>query len=327
MAILTPGKIRVAVLRGGPSSEYEVSLNTGRHILSLLQDHPRYEPIDIFISKDGEWHKSGIVHEPHRALAHTDVVWNALHGEYGEDGQVQRILENLQIPFTGSSSLASAVSMNKVLSKDIYTRHGLLTPRHEVFDENLSEDRLLYIFKNYMHPLVVKPANAGSSIGMSIVHSFNELMAAIRHALEYSRMAMVEELIRGKEATCGVVESVRGEKIYALLPVEIRKPKGVHLFDYNLKYSGEAEEICPGNFTRAEQKHVEEMARKAHEVLGLRHYSRSDFIVTRGGKVYILETNSLPGFTHESLLPKALHAVGWKPRHFVDHVLELTLRR
>ena len=129
-------KIRVAVLRGGPSSGYESSLKTGEHILSTLRDMSEvYEPVDILISKDGEWHRGGLAYEPHRALEHSDVVWNALHGSYGEDGQVQRLLEGLQIPFTGSSAVASVFAMDKDMAKVLYCQHGLLSPESSIITE------------------------------------------------------------------------------------------------------------------------------------------------------------------------------------------------
>jgi len=320
-------KTRVAVLRGGPSSEYEVSLKTGEHILSTLRELSEdYEPIDIFISKDGEWHKEGLVQEPYRALEYADVVWNALHGEYGEDGQVQRVLESLNIPFTGSSAVASALSMNKDMAKRIYDKHSLNTPMHNlVCKEDLSGDKLVGIFQTYLPPVIVKPANAGSSVGMRMAHSFSELKEAIKEALEHSDRVMVEEFIKGREATCGVVDNFRDEKHYALAPIEIKIPSGKTFFDYDAKYSGKTREICPGDFTQAEGTTIEEMSKEAHRALGLRHYSRSDFVITPKGKVYILETNSLPGMTAESLLPKALDTIGCSSKNFIDHIIKLAL--
>lgn len=327
MSIFSPHKTRVAVLRGGPSEEYDVSLQTGKHILNLIREFPdKYEPLDIFISKNGEWHASGIVSDPHKVLKDIDVVFNALHGKYGEDGKVQQILQKIGVPFTGSTSFPATLAMNKHLAKESYLKSGLLTPRHEVLGpEDVTDQKLSYIHRNYLQPLIVKPASSGSSVGVNVVHGIQELRHAISEAFIQSKKVLIEELVRGKEATCGVVENARGEKLYALLPVEIKKSKGKHLFDYFQKYSKDTEELCPGTFSIEENKEIERMAKVAHEALGLRHYSRSDFIVTNKGKIYILETNSLPGFTENSLLPKSLHAVGWPPKDFVDHVLTLAL--
>ena len=294
-------KIKVAVLRGGPSNEYDVSLKTGEQVLTLLREMPNtYEPVDIFISRDGEWHYGGLVQEPHQALRHVDVVWNALHGLYGEDGQVQRILEGLQIPFTGSSAVASAISMNKDMAKKAYKLHSLNTPRHELLEEGAdNDDHLVFIFRNYLHPVIVKPANASGSLGVSLVATFHELKKAVKETFQYSPRVLVEEFIKGDEVSCVVIEAAKGERIYTLLPT--------------------------GRLNVAENKSVEEMAKRAHEALGLRHYSSSDFIVTPKRKIYILETNSLPVLHEDSLMHSSLRATGWRFREFVDHVLKLAM--
>lgn len=296
-------KIRVAVLRGGPSSGYDASLKTGEHILRTLRDMPEtYEPLDIFISKDGEWHCGGLVYEPHRALQHADVVWNALHGSYGEDGQVQRVLEGLQIPFTGSSAVASTLAMNKDLAKRLYQEHSLLTPAHELITEdNLNDDRLIAIFRNYLHPVIIKPANASGSLGVFLAHTFHELKQKISQVFSYSPRVLVEEFIKGDEVSCAVIEGAKGERVYALLPSSQSKLKV------------------------EENKQVEGMAKRAHEALGLSHYSGSDFIITPKRKIYILETNSLPVLHKDSLTYHSLHATGWRSRDFVDHVLKLAV--
>ncbi|MDO8569504.1 MAG: hypothetical protein Q7R89_01855 [bacterium] len=295
-------KIRVAVLRGGPSSKYDVSLETGAQVLSLLREMPDvYEPVDIFISKDGEWHLSGLVHEPHKALGHTDIVWNALHGSYGEDGQVQRVLEGLQIPFTGSSAVASALAMNKDMAKRLYQKHSLLTPVHELITEdNLNTDRLIHIFRSYLPPIIIKPTSRSGD--MFLAHTFDELKQSIKKAFIQSPRVLVEEFIKGNEINCTVIEDARGENIYALLPVS---PK--HQLD------------------GVSNKEVEDMAKRAHEVLGLSHYSSSDFIITPKKKIYILGTNSLPVLHQDSLTHHSLRATGWRPRDFVDHVLKLAM--
>lgn len=295
-------KIKVAVLRGGQSLGYGDSLKTGEHILSALREMPEtYEPIDIFISIGGEWHRGGLVEEPHQALRHTDVVWNALHGSYGEDGQVQRVLESLQIPFTGSSAVSSALSMNKDMAKNLYRRHSLLTPAHEIITEkNFNDDKLITIFRTYLYPVIVKPSDGIHSLGVQLVNSFQELKQATKETLDYSPKVLVEEFVKGIDVSCTVIEKAKGEDVYALLPSSKSKSK--------LKVE--------------ENKQIEEMAKRAHEVLGLSHYSASDFIITPKGRIYILETNSLPVFHKGSLMHDSLEATGWRSRDFVDHVLK-----
>lgn len=319
--------IRVGVLRGGPSSEYEVSLNTGAHVLNVLRTHFPYTYVaqDIFVDRSGVWHIDGIVHTPEKALARVDVVFNALHGQYGEDGKVQKILEAQSKPFTGSGSLASALGMNKVLSKKIFNDHKLQTPKSQEIESSRIRVRLDDITRKLFHslilPVVVKPADGGSSVGVSIVRSYADLAKALNDAAEQSNTVMIEEFIQGVEATCGVIESFRGHDVYALPVVEIRSKN--HFFDYDAKYNGQSDEIVPATFPLHIKKEIEAMAVAAHKALGLRHYSRSDFIIHPRRGIYILETNTLPGLTEKSLIPRALEAVGSGIHELAAHILRL----
>lgn len=325
-------KIRVAVLRGGPSSEYEVSLKTGEAVLKHLS-HDKYQPIDVFISKDGVWHVNGAEKKPADALKHVDVAFVALHGQYGEDGKVQRILEHMKIPFTGSGSLSSAIAMNKHLTKKALSSSASLKGKvkmasHKVFSKDDVRGKGLHeIFRDLPHPSIVKPASAGSSVGVAIVRTFHDLGPALDRAFEHSDQAVIEEFIEGREATCGVVEGFRGEDVYTLLPVEIIPHEMSPFFDYDAKYGGSTKEICPGNFEEGTKRAIQEAAKAVHRELGLRHYSRADFIVHPKRGVYFLEVNTLPGLTSESLLPKSLKAVGSSLPEFLDHVIGLALKR
>lgn len=296
-------KIKVGVLRGGPSHAYDDSLKTGGYVLSLLREMPEtYEPLDIFVSKDGEWHYAGLVEDPHKILSRTDVVWNAMHGPYGEDGQVQRLLESLQVPFIGSSTLSSSLSFNKEMSKGLYQKHSLLTPEFAVVSqEDMSDERLIEIFRNLMHPVIVKPSNGARALGVRIAHSFQELKDAVKKTFAHSPKALVEEYVRGSVSTCTVIENAKGERYYALVPT--------------------------GRQTVETNKKIESMARKAHEILNQRHYSSSDFVITPRGKVYILETNSVPVFHEDSRLHHALRSTGWRTADFADHCLKLVIEK
>ncbi len=319
-------KIRVGVLRGGPSSEYDVSLKTGASVLKHLPEE--YYAHDIFISKDGSWHKGGIVYSPGEIIKHLDVVFNALHGEYGEDGRVQHLLDTFAMPYTGSGYLASALGMNKALAKKVFTEHGIKTPLHKTLSKGgYTHADVLHIFKTFPMPAVVKPVRAGSSIGVSIARTVHELEEALKKAFEYDTEALIEEYISGREATCGVIEGFRGEALYSLLPVEIAHNSSSGLFDYEAKYAGKSKEICPGNFTKVELKKIQDTSVAVHRALGLRHYSRSDFIVHPKRGVYILETNTLPGLTEESLFPLSLKAVGSSLPEFLGHVLEMARKK
>ncbi len=317
-------KKKVGVLRGGPSSEYEVSLKTGKSVMDCLTD--RYEVFDIFIDKEGTWNYLGVPILPENVFKRVDVVFNALHGSYGEDGTVQKLLDYFAIPYTGSTALASAVGMNKVLSKKVYKNNNLKTPLHTtILRGDNSPAEILKLFKSFPMPVVVKPVSGGSSVGTAIAKTLADLELAVADALKYSNQALIEEFIAGKEATCGVVDNFRDEAVYSLMPVEIRKPAESTFFDYQAKYGGQSQEICPGNFTDKEKREIEKMAKEAHKALGLRHYSRSDFIIHPKRGIYILETNTLPGLTSESLLPKSLKAVGCSLPDFLDHLIKLAL--
>ena len=177
-----------------------------------------------------------------------------------------------------------------------------------------------------MPPLwVVKPASAGSSVGVNICSDLPELRKGIEKAFQYGDAILVEEYIKGKEATCGIIEDFRGEHCYALPVIEIIPPDNT-FFDYEVKYDGSTREICPAGFEKSVKRKIEKIARKAHEVLGCRHYSRADFIVSNRG-VYLLEVNTLPGLTSESLLPKAAAAAGLEFPQLLDHLLKLALNR
>jgi D-alanine-D-alanine ligase len=306
-------KKRIAVIRGGPSYGYEHSLKTGAHVLSYLREKPeRYEPIDIFISNRGEWHRGGVVHEPFQALRHVDVVWNALHGAYGEDGQLSRVLEPLRIPFTGPGTVSSALALNKDMAKSTYMRHGINTPSHEVlYKDTCQPSHLVNIFRTYMHPVIVKPATGSLGVGVMRAHTYRELSEMVEETFRRSSKVLIEEMVYGKHASCAVVEEARGEKIYALIPVEVK----------------EGFFKTSGSFKQKEKVEMENMAKAAHEILGMRHYSSSDFVVTPKGKVYMLETDSVPPLGPDSLLHTSLEAVGWPHYDFVDHIVNLAMRR
>lgn len=319
------GKIRVGVVRGGPSSEYEVSLRSGGTVLREL-DRNKYEPRDILITKDGDWHLNGFATSPQRLVNEVDVFFNALHGEYGEDGVIQEILDEIGRPYTGSGREASALAMNKPQANATLKVAGFKVPVSLVLD-SAEEAELLagQVFYKLPPPWVIKPADRGSSVGLFLARTFSDLTKGLKQAANFSKNILVEQFIKGKEATVGVINHFRGQEYYVLPPIEIRKPAGKTLWDYHDKYSGLTPEICPGVFAESEKRELERLAALAHQTLGLRHYSRADFIVSPRG-IYLLEVNTLPGLTNESLLPKALGAVGAKPADFLDHVISLALK-
>lgn len=319
-------KLRVGVLRGGPSSEYEVSLKTGASVLQHLPED-KYVPVDIFLDRDGTWHHRGRPIVPTDLSDHVDVVWNALHGHYGEDGKVQKVLEDIGIPYTGSGVLPSAIGMHKAIAKEHLSRAGIRTPEGWLVAEDDDIQEALYdIFRNSKFPLVVKPVTGGSSVATHIVRSYAKLLAAVADAMTYGDV-LIEEFVAGREATVGVIDANDDGEVFALPPVEIVPPPDAAFFDYEAKYGGGTSELCPGRFTPEENAELRRLAALAHKALGLRHYSRADFIVSRFRGIYMLEVNTLPGLTSESLLPKALRASGVLLPEFLDHVIGLAIER
>lgn len=316
----------VGVLRGGPSREHEVSLKSGSAILASLSPD-RFIARDIYIDKTGAWHDRGRPTTPDRALQQIDVALIGLHGEYGEDGEVQKLLERFGIPYTGADALGSYLAMHKLLAKARAKEAGLLTPAFHYVERGGDVEALVRESIRTLHqPVVVKPVSSGSSVGVSIVGGYAPVLAAVEALLaEGAAGVLIEELIRGQEATAGVVEGLRGEALYSLPPIEIIPPEG-DFFSYNSKYSGATREIVPGNFSRTNAEELQRLAKVMHRTLGLRHYSRSDFMVSSKG-IYYLETNSLPGLTSESLLPKSLASIGVSLQDFLAHLVGLALRR
>jgi D-alanine-D-alanine ligase len=316
----------VAVLRGGVGDEHDVSLKTGLSVLRTLE-RTAHRPIDVFIDRQGVWHVRGSPLSAQRALSGTDVVFNALHGMYGEDGGVQRELERLGIAYTGPAPIAASISMNKVVSKEMAAKHGLLIPRHVMVGVSPDiERRAIEIWQSFPQPSVVKPLASGSSVGVTLAKSFTQFMDGIKKAFQYAKDVVVEEYVRGREATVGVIDRFRGQSVYALPPVEIVLPQGSDIFDWQAKYGGQTEERVPSGFTRQQVAELEAAARTVHEKLGMRHYSRSDFIVTPRGP-YFLEVNALPGLTEQSLVPKSLNAVGASMDEFLAHVISMALEK
>jgi D-alanine-D-alanine ligase len=314
---------RVAVLRGGPSSEYEVSLVSGREVITALKSLG-YHVQDITVSRSGEWLVDGRTKDPHHALATADVVFIAMHGAYGEDGTVQRICERLHIPFTGSNSFASAVAFNKDLTKRALRDHDIMMPKHVTITdrERGSIDAIIdSIGSMFGYDTVLKPLTSGSSHGIQMASDREALKSALETILAATEAVMVEERIRGTEATVAVLEDFRDYEHYALPPIEIVPPSEYGYFAADVKYDGRTVEICPGRFSYTQKERLTNVATTVHKALGLTQYSRADFML-RGDDVYFLEVNTLPGFTPESLYPKAAGAVGLSFAALVDHLVK-----
>lgn len=322
-------KTRVAVLRGGPSSEYYVSLQTGATVLAHLPE--KYHGLDVFIDTEGVWHLQGKAQSPEKIIGKVDAVWNALHGEYGEDGAVQYFLEAHAIPFTGSRRLPVALSQNKSLAKGIIERFGIKTPHYRVIrrEETASLDILAAeLYRAFPQPSIIKPVGKGSSIGVSVAKTRGELLLGLTAAFSISDEVLIEEYIEGREAVCGIIEGFRGDALYPLLPVEVELPNGSRFLGETGRYGGGVRYHSPGRFRGDEKVELQKLAQKIHELLGLRHYSRSEFIVHPRRGIFFLEVDALPDLL-EGISPyvTSLHSVGATTEDFLDHVLTLALER
>lgn len=278
------GNLKVGVLGGGVSLEREISLISAQEVFMALQRR-KIETVFIDISTSHENEIKELV-----ISKNIDIAFIALHGEFGEDGKIQKIMEDLDMPYTGSRPKASYQAMDKIASKNIFLKRGVPTAYFSVcYDINK-------VPKNLSFPLVVKPYFTGSSIGVSIVDTGAGLKIALEKAFSYQNKVILESYIEGKELTVGILE----EKPLAV--VEIIPKKGY--FDFQSKYTdGLTEFITPANLRGSVYRRVQEIALAAHCVLGCRHFSRVDIRLSKEGIPYVLEVNSIPGLTSHSLLP------------------------
>jgi len=295
-------KKQVAVLMGGMSGEREVSLRTGKAILGALQQEG-YRAVGIDVGRD----------LPVRlAEAKADCAFVALHGRYGEDGSVQGMLELLGIPYTGSGVLASALAMDKALTKQLLLHHELPTPGYHLLTSGGDPGELIEKCRHF--PVVVKPVREGSTIGITIARDRKELESGLIEALRYDDTVMVEDFIDGLEVTVGVLG---GE---ALPIIQIVPEQG--FYDYTAKYTpGKTEFILPAPLEPRLYNRVQEVAERACRILGCRGAARVDFMV-RQRECFCLEVNTVPGMTATSLLPKAATEAGIPFPELVQRILE-----
>ena len=306
------GKLRIALLAGGWSGEREISLKSGEAVYQALDKGKylvtRYDPREDLAA----------LIEERRAI---DLAFILLHGKFGEDGCIQGFLDLLGIPFIGSGVLASAMALDKKVAKERFRAAGLRVAEDVMLyrDESFSMDK---IGETLGPSIVVKPVAEGSSLGISICHSKEELLQGIEKAFEYDREVMVERFVKGREITCCVL----GTRATEALPViEILPNPEYAFFDYQAKYKpGATNEICPAPISQAETLKVQSCARMAHEALKCKVWSRTDMIMDGEG-VTVLETNTLPGMTETSLVPLAARAAGMSLSTLLDRLIELSL--
>ncbi len=294
---------KVAVLLGGRSAEREISLISGRNVLDGLRRagvdaHP-FDPAERELL---ELKREGF-----------ERAFIALHGRYGEDGTVQGALELLDIPYTGSGVMASALSLDKLRTKLIWLASGLPTPRYEAIT---ADSDWTAVAAKLGLPLIVKPAREGSTLGLTKVPQANELAKAYRHAAKYDQLVLAEEFVEGAELTAGFV----GEQALPLIRIEA--PQGN--YDYQNKYfSDETKYICPCGLPPAEEKRIQDLIMRSAWVLGCSGWGRADLIRRADGSVSLLEMNTSPGMTGHSLVPIAAKVAGMSFEQLVVRILEL----
>lgn len=352
-------KIRVGILFGGKSAEHEVSLQSAKSIVEAI-DRRKYEVVLIGIDKTGQWYLNEAstfllhadnpklialnksdehvtlvpakVHERNlvslggsHSVGSVDVVFPVLHGPYGEDGSMQGLLRVADVPFVGSDVLGAAVSMDKDVMKRLFKEAGIPTPRYVAVTQaacaKLSYDETV---KALGSPLFVKPANLGSSVGVSKVDHKRQFEAAVRDALQYDNKIMIEQCIAGREIECSVLGN---EDPIASLPGEIRPSHAFYSYDAKYIDAHGAELIVPAELPPAVTARVQELALKAFQTLCCEGMARVDFFVTQDDEVYVNELNSIPGFTKISMYPKLWEASGIGYSELIERLIELALDR
>jgi D-alanine-D-alanine ligase len=294
-------KKKIGVLMGGFSAEREVSLKSGTAVHGALIERG-YDTVSLDVGRDIS---------AQLVTGKIDVAFICLHGRLGEDGTIQGLLEVMGIPYTGSGVLASALAMNKTAAKVVFSANGLTVARYVVLRGSDTFDEAL---AGFGYPLVVKPSQEGSSVGVSLVKNPADLPQAVASAFRYDDEVLVEEYIKGREIQVGILSD------RAIGAIEI-VPKR-EFYDFEAKYTdGMAEHICPAPLDKPIYDKVMQQGELAHSVLGCSGYSRVDFLVTDSGECYLLEVNTLPGMTALSLLPEIAHHAGYGFTDLVEEIV------
>jgi len=300
--------ICIGILEGGISEEREISFLSGEQVYySLKKANINSVRLDIYT--DDEEIVRKMIQE-----SRIDVAFVALHGRFGEDGQIQKILEDLNIPYTGSDPHASFLAMNKIASKRIFLEKNIPTPPF-YFLENKKKVKI-----NFKFPVVVKPYFSGSSIGVSIVRREEELEKALEGAFRWSEKVIVEKYIEGRELTVGILE----EKALGVVEIKYKDD----FFNFHTKYGEEKTQIfAPAQLEESVYKKVQMIALSAHKALGCRDFSRVDIRLDKNGNPFVLEVNSIPGLTSHSLLPLSAKCCGISFDELIKRMIMLALGR
>jgi D-alanine-D-alanine ligase len=313
-------KLRVAILYGGRSGEHEVSLRSAESIMAAM-DPEKYEIRCILITPDGRWEPSAISPEP-GGNPGIDVVFPVLHGTFGEDGTVQGLLELAGLPYVGAGVLASSVSMDKEVMKRLAVERGLPVVEYLVLKRG--QFRADEICGRFPFPVFVKPANLGSSVGVSKAKTCEELIAALDFASKFDRKILVECGIQGREFECSVLGN---DRPVAAVPCEILPSQD--FYDYEDKYLlNKAGTVVPADLTPEQTREVQRLAVACYQAVDCEGMARVDFLMEAAtGKFFINEINTIPGFTSISMYPKMWEASGLPYPKLIDRLIDLALER
>ncbi|MBL7070690.1 MAG: D-alanine--D-alanine ligase [Candidatus Omnitrophica bacterium] len=280
---------KVAIIAGGPSNERDISLRSGRAVYEAL----RLEGLDAeLVELDGRDAENQLKRR------RPDIAFIALHGRFGEDGTVQKILEAMGIPYTGSGANASRLALDKIASRKIFEENNIPVPDYKILNKPSRE-----ALGSLSLPVVVKPQNEGSSIGLSMARNEDEFDNACRNAFMFSPSIIVEKFIKAREITVGILEETA-------LPVVEIIPENV-FYDFDAKYKNKKTEYrVPAELPEGLAEKAQALALAAHQSLGCSDFSRVDMLLSPDGAIYVLEVNSIPGLTERSLMPKAAEAAG-----------------
>ena len=297
---------KIAVVMGGPGSEREVSLASGKGVHEALESVGA-EVVDIDVTGEDFEVPEGV-----------ELCFNVIHGTFGEDGTLQKILNRRRIPYTGAGAASSELAFDKVLSKKAFIENGVPTPAFELIPTNDPGVNLQMPL-----PAVIKPPREGSSVGVHIVREESQIAAAVEDCAKYDVVALVEQFIAGKELTVGVLDD------RALPVVHICPRSG--FYDMKNKYpwlanEGGTDYFCPADLPEEVTRAVQEAAVAAHRALGIEVYSRVDILLSEDEQPYVLEVNTIPGMTASSLLPKGAHAAGIEYPQLCEKIAQLSLK-
>jgi len=313
-------KLRVAVLYGGRSGEHDISLRSAEAVIAALSPD-KYEVSRYFISLEGRWEPGPILPVP-GAHPDIDVVFPVLHGTFGEDGTIQGLLELADLPYVGANVLSSAVSMDKDIMKRVCRDKGLPVVDYLVLSRDEMDAAAVAVRLPF--PLFVKPANLGSSVGISKAHDMAELEAALQLAAEFDRKIIVERGVEGREFECAVLGN---ENPAASVPCEILPSK--EFYDYEDKYLLNLAKVeLPAKLSDEDTAEMRRLAVACYEAVGCEGMGRVDFLrETSTGQIFINEINTIPGFTSISMFPKMWEYTGIPYRDLLDRLIELALER